>query len=82
MKLYDMNADTEYSLPALYREWESLRREDPANYTDSFRYDLFRILMDTINDRNDYEIIGYTGKEISNIIIRLRESLRKQETEA
>ena len=82
MKLYDMNTDMEYSLPALYREWESLRREDPANYTDNFRYDLFRILMDTINDRNDCEIVGYTGKEISNIIIRIRESLRKHGMEA
>lgn len=76
MKLYDMNTDTEYSLTVLYREWESLRKEDPANHSDNFRSELFEILMATVNGRNDCEIVGYTGKEISNIIIRLRDSLR------
>ena len=82
MKLYDMNTDTEYSLPALYREWKSLRKEDPVNHSDNFRSELFGILMATVNGRNDCEIIGYTGKEISSIIIRIRESLRNHETEA
>ena len=81
MKLYDMNTDTEYSLPALYREWKSFRREDPANHSDNFRSELFEILMATVNGRNDCMIPGYTGSEISGIIIRLRDSLRKHEME-
>lgn len=76
MKLYDMNTDTEYSLPALYREWESLRKEDPVNHSDNFRSELFEILMATVNGRNDCEIIGYTGNEISNIILRIGEHIK------
>lgn len=68
-----------YSLHDMWEEWNEFRADDPYNHADSFKVELFEILMATINGRNDLEIIGMTPHEISNYIIRLRNDLSATE---
>lgn len=75
MRLYDMNTEKVYTLSELKKEWQEFSKSDPFNHADCFTTELFEILMATINGRNDCEIVGCTGKEISNIILKLRDSV-------
>ena len=75
MRFIDLNDSHTYTLADLKKEWEELRAADPVNHAQDFKTELFEILMDTVNGRNDMDIIGPTPREISNIIIRLRTQL-------
>ena len=75
MRFKDLNDDRIYTLRDLHRDWQAFREEDPWNHAEDFKTELFEILMATINGRNDLEIIGMTPKEVSHLIIRLRNQL-------
>ena len=75
MKFIDLNNDEIITPEDMKRHWEEMRAEDPDNFSPNFTEYMFSFLMDTINGRNDLEIIGLTGKEISNIVIKLREKV-------
>ena len=75
MRFIDLNDDRIYTLPDLHSDWRTFRAEDPENHAESFRIELFEILMATVKGRNDLGIIGLTPRETSNIIIRLRAQL-------
>ena len=72
MRLYDKQVERELSLPDLFRDWEAFRKEEPWNHCESFRDEMLNILMDTINGRNDCELIGMTPNETERIINKLR----------
>lgn len=71
MKLKDMNTERVYTLPELKAEWKEFLNSDPWNHAMSFRIELFNILMATINGRNDCEVLGVTGPELSRFILRI-----------
>lgn len=75
MKLIDIDTGREHTLPELRREWQEFRAEDPVNHCDDFTTELFVILMDTVNGRNDCDIVGLTPCELSNYIIKLRKKV-------
>ena len=75
MKFIDLCDNREYTVVDLKLEWKQFREEDPVNHASSFRTEFFEILMATVNGRNDLDIVGLTPREISSIIIRLREKL-------
>ena len=75
MQFIDLNDDRVYTLQDLHRDWAQFRQEDPENHADSFRIEFYEILMATINGRNDFDILGLTPREVSNIILRLRAQL-------
>ena len=79
MQFIDLNDDRVYTIADLKKDWQEFRAEDPENHADRFKIEFFEILMATINGRNDLEIIGLTPRETSNIIIRLRTQIRKEE---
>ena len=72
MRLYDMDSEKEFSLSELKADYIELSKAEPWNHADNFSAELYVLLMDTINGRNNCEIMGYTGKEISNLILSLR----------
>lgn len=75
MKLYDMESDKAYTLPELFRDWKTFRKAEPWNHAETFKTELFEILMATINGRNDCTVIGPTSKELNNYIIKLRKEV-------
>ena len=75
MRFIDLNDDRVYTLSDLHSDWAQFRQEDPENHADSFRIEMFEILMATINGRNDLDIIGMTPRETSNYIIKLRSKI-------
>ena len=79
MRLYDTNTETEYSIPALFTEWETFRKEDPVNHAERFIIELFEILMATVNRRNDCEIVGPTPSELDRIIRKIRREIEKND---
>lgn len=72
MQFYDMNSDHMRSLATIKNDWEQFRKEDPANHAGSFTSELFKIIMDTLNGRNDFQIVGPVPDEISRIVSRIR----------
>jgi len=68
-----------YTLHDMWKDWKEFRTDDPYNHADSFKTEMFEILMATINGRNDIDIVGMTPNEISNYVIRLRGNLRATE---
>ena len=75
MKLYDMNAEKEYSLIELYRDWQSFRNAEPWNHGETFTIEFYNILMATVNGRNDCDVVGLLPAELSRYIIRIRSGL-------
>ena len=75
MRFIDLNDDRVYTMSDLHSDWAQFRQEDPENHADSFRIEFYEILMATINGRNDFDILGLTPREVSNIILRLRAQL-------
>lgn len=71
MTLHDIYSDKDYTLLDLYNDYILFKEEDTINHAENFTTEYFEILMSTINGRNDFDIIGYTAKEISNIIIKI-----------
>jgi len=79
MKFVDMNDDTVYTLADIKAEWEALRPEDPWNFAENFQTQLFVLIMDTINGRNDMQIIGPTPAEIEKFLLTLLRRIEKGE---
>ena len=72
MIFYDLYSEKYYSLFDLWKDWKVFLSEDPLNHANDFKTELFEIILATINGRNDFEIIGYTHKEIDHMIFRIR----------
>ena len=71
MYLVDTNDGKTFSLPALYKEWQELRKEDPENHVDTFTLEFFQILDATLRGRNDCDIVGLTEPELLRLFNRL-----------
>lgn len=76
MKLIEIDTGREHTLPELRREWQEFRAEDPENHADNFMTELYVILMDTVNGRNDCDIVGLTPTETSDYIITIRKAMK------
>ena len=75
MTFKDLNDSRVYTLSQIRRGWLDARADDPENTAPDFRTELFEILMATVNDRNDLEIISLTHRETDRLIQRLRAQL-------
>lgn len=75
MKLYDIDADKFLTLADLKRDFITLSASEPWNYANNFKAQLFVLMMDTINGRNNCDIIGPTPKETDRIIFKLRKEV-------
>ena len=71
MILHDIYSDKNISLLNLYNDYILFKEEDTYNHAENFTTEFFEILMATINGRNDFDIVGYTAKEISNLIVKI-----------
>lgn len=78
MRLIDIDSDRVYTLSDLHRDWQTFRAEDPYNHADDFTTELFVILMDTVNDRNNCDIVGLTPTETCNYILALRDKIERR----
>lgn len=78
MKLIEIDTGREHTLPELRREWQEFRAEDPVNHSDDFTTELYVILMDTINGRNDCDIVGLTPTETCNYILALHDKIERR----
>ena len=72
--MYFINNDTneKYTLYDVFKDYNQFKVEEPYNHAETFIVEFLEIAMASINGRNDFDIIGLTGKEISNIIIKIR----------
>lgn len=77
MRLFDMDSEKTVTLSELKAEYIEFKNEDSFNHAESFTIELFEILMATVNNRNNCEILGMTGKETSNFILALRKKIMK-----
>ena len=75
MKLIDNWTDREISLSELRRDWLTLSEDEPENHADDFMTEMFCILMDTVNGRNDCDVVGLTPSELNNYILKLRDKV-------
>ena len=75
MTFIDTYTDSLLTIQDIKREWEQFSTEDPDNHADRFTVELFEILMATVNGRNDMDVMGMTGPEVSRYILRLREKV-------
>ena len=72
MKLVDMITDRATTMPELYAMYMDFRATDPGNHAETFRTELYNILMDTVNGRNDFRIDYLTPAEICNFILKIK----------
>lgn len=72
MKLFDMNTEKLYSLQELKTEYLLFKTDDPLNHAETFKTELFEILMATINGRNDCDVAGLLPAELTRYINRIR----------
>ncbi len=75
MTFVDTYTDSLLTVQDIKREWEQFRTDDPDNHADRFTVELYEVLMATVNGRNDLDVIGMTGPEVSRYILRLREKV-------
>ena len=70
MKFYDIDRDVSYTLQDIKNDFTEFKAEDPENYEqyETFSVYLPVLMMDTINGRNDLEIVGLTPDEIERLI--------------
>lgn len=80
MQFYDIDSDSKLNLIDLFRQWQEFKQIDSFNHSESFIIEMFEIIMATINGRNNLEIIGFTGNEISNIVIKLKGKIDNDST--
>lgn len=71
LSFFNLVDDTVVTLNDVFDEWFKYRKLDPDNHADLFMAELFNILMDTINGRNDMEIVGLTNEETDTLIRKL-----------
>ena len=77
MTFIDTYSNEKISLLQLWEEWQQFRFEDPLNHAESFKTELFEILMASVNGRNDMDVIGLTNTELSDFMITLRKEIEK-----
>lgn len=70
MKFYDIDREVLYTLQDIKNDFTEFKAEDPENYEqyENFTAYLPVLMMDTINGRNDLEIVGLTPDEIERLI--------------
>lgn len=73
MQFINLNNDKVYTIADLKMDWQEFRTEDPQNHADSFGRELLAIIDDTIQGRNDFEIIGMTPQELDGFLLGLVE---------
>ena len=78
MRLIDIDSDRVYTLSDLHRDWQTFRAEDTYNHAYDFTTELFVILMDTVNGRNNCHIAGLTPTETCNYILALRDKIERR----
>ena len=78
MRLIDIDSDRVYTMSDLQRDWRTFKAEDPVNHADDFHTELFVILMDTVNGRNNCHIAGLTPTETCNYILALRDKIERR----
>ncbi len=71
MQFKEMDSGTILTVKDLHRDWATLKEVEPENHCATFKAELLEIILATINGRNDLEIIGMTGKEVSNVVSKL-----------
>ena len=76
MKFLDLYDENVYTINDLKNDWAKFKEEEPENHAEQFTTEFYVILMDTINGRNDIEIIGLTPNEICNYILKLKSKLQ------
>ena len=80
MLFYDMDSEHTFTLPEVYSAWQELKEAEPWNHAEHFINEMFEIIMATINDRNNLEIVGMMPKEIDGLIQRIRKELSKNDS--
>lgn len=75
MLFLDTYSSKTYTLQDIYTDYIEFMKTEPLYHADTFKKEFFEILIATINGRNDIDILGLTGKEISNYTIKLGENL-------
>lgn len=78
MIFYDLYSEKTYTLTDLHKDYQIFKKEDPENHANDFSTELFEIVLATINGRNDFEIIGFTPKEIEHIIFRIKKAIERR----
>lgn len=71
MLFIDCETSSKYTTKDIYESYTQFKTEDTTNHAESFTRELYSILMDTLNGRNNLHIIGNTKTEIENYIFRL-----------
>lgn len=73
--MYLLNRETgkKESLQDIKRAWDVFRAQDSENHADVFPRELYIILLDSVNGRNDFSVVGFTDEELSTFIRSLRE---------
>ena len=72
VKLYDIDNDSVITLQELKNDYTEQMKIEPYNHAETFTAEMFVLLMDTINGRNNCKTMFFTPREVSNIIDRLR----------
>lgn len=79
MKFYDLDSEKIITLLDIKKDYETYKQIEPWNYEKDFLSEMYVILMDTVNGRNNIEIMSLTGKETSEIIIKLGKKVVKND---
>ena len=73
MYLLDKNNGVKLSLQDIKRAWSIFSAIDHENHANVFPRELYIILLDSVNGRNDFAVVGFTDKELYTFIRSLRE---------
>ena len=79
MMFYDMDRETTYTLKDMKDYYTEFEKEDSETCADigGFIPYMWVFLMDTVNGRNNLEIVGVTPHETEGIIRRIRSELHR-----
>ena len=72
MYLLDRNNGVKLSLQDIKRAWSIVSSIDPENHANVFPRELYIILLDSVNGRNDFSVVGFTDEELYTFIRSLR----------
>lgn len=81
MTLKNLYDDSIVTIKDLFDGWKENRKTDPENYSKYFVRYMIVIIMDTINGRNDYNIIDLTPTEIERLLKMLWKVEKEYEEE-
>lgn len=77
MTFIDKESGRTYTMRDVRAMWEDFRTTDPGNHEETFPAECYRLLLDTVNGRNDLAVIGPTVPETCNMIMALRKKIQK-----